>query len=79
MSGTRAGAHFVQDPCLVRGFDHDTRTDYEITSSSLGAQDAIVGDESAEGVEKLRDLEKSSEEEVKPGKLLARYCATSNA
>jgi histidyl-tRNA synthetase len=34
---------YVVDPKLVRGLDYYTRTVFEITSSELGAQDAIVG------------------------------------
>jgi histidyl-tRNA synthetase len=34
---------YTIDPLMVRGLDYYTRTTYEITSSSLGAQDALCG------------------------------------
>jgi histidyl-tRNA synthetase len=34
---------FVHDKKLVRGLDYYTRTTFEITSASLGAQDALCG------------------------------------
>lgn len=34
---------FVEDPTLVRGLDYYTHTVYEITSSSVGAQNALCG------------------------------------
>jgi len=34
---------FKIDPLMVRGLDYYTRTTYEITSESLGAQDALCG------------------------------------
>lgn len=34
---------FVENPRLVRGLDYYTRTVFEVTSSDLGAQDAILG------------------------------------
>ncbi len=37
------GVAFSEAPRLVRGLDYYTRTVFEITSSALGAQDAIVG------------------------------------
>ena len=40
---TRAGIRFVPDPLLVRGLDYYTRTVYELTYPSLGAQNAIGG------------------------------------
>ena len=38
-----AGIPFVEDPKLVRGLDYYTKTVFEVTSSNLGAQDAILG------------------------------------
>lgn len=35
------GCNFIEDPFLARGLDYYTRTVFEITSSSLGAKDAI--------------------------------------
>jgi len=40
---TDLGIPFNIDPLMVRGLDYYTRTTYEITSSSLGAQDALCG------------------------------------
>jgi len=37
------GIPFVEDPRLVRGLDYYTKTVFEVTSSRLGAQDAILG------------------------------------
>ena len=37
------GVHYDIDDGLVRGLDYYTRTVFEITSTSLGAQDAILG------------------------------------
>ncbi|MFC2160322.1 histidine--tRNA ligase [Acidobacteriota bacterium] len=37
------GITYVIDPLLVRGIDYYTRTTFEIVTSSLGAQDAILG------------------------------------
>ncbi|MFC1527782.1 histidine--tRNA ligase [Candidatus Neomarinimicrobiota bacterium] len=34
---------FIIDPQMVRGLDYYTRTTYEITSTALGAQDALCG------------------------------------
>ncbi len=34
---------FTCDPTMVRGLDYYTRTTFEITSSALGAQDALLG------------------------------------
>jgi histidyl-tRNA synthetase len=34
---------YTIDPLMVRGLDYYTRTTYEITSNSLGAQDALCG------------------------------------
>ena len=39
----RLNIPFVEDPYLVRGLDYYTRTVFEITSSALGAQNAICG------------------------------------
>ncbi len=39
----REGVQYEIDPRLVRGLDYYTRTVFEIVSSGLGAQDAIVG------------------------------------
>jgi histidyl-tRNA synthetase len=38
-----AGIPFRDEPSLVRGLDYYTRTVFEVTSSELGAQDAILG------------------------------------
>jgi histidyl-tRNA synthetase len=38
-----AGIPFRDEPSLVRGLDYYTRTVFEIVSSELGAQDAILG------------------------------------
>lgn len=38
-----SGIRFVIDPYLVRGFDYYTRTVYEVTYPTLGAQDALCG------------------------------------
>ena len=38
-----AGIPFVEEPKLVRGLDYYTKTVFEVTSSRLGAQDAILG------------------------------------
>ena len=38
-----AGVAYVLDPTLVRGLDYYTRTVFEFTSSSLGAQSALGG------------------------------------
>jgi histidyl-tRNA synthetase len=38
-----AGVVFVRDPTLVRGFDYYTETLWEVTTSGLGAQNAIGG------------------------------------
>jgi histidyl-tRNA synthetase len=40
---TQVGVDFTVDPMLVRGFDYYTRTTFEITSSTLGAQNALGG------------------------------------
>jgi len=37
------GLSFVENPKLVRGLDYYTKTVFEVTSSDLGAQDAILG------------------------------------
>ncbi len=37
------GIDYTEDPYLVRGLDYYTRTVFEITSSALGAQNAICG------------------------------------
>ncbi len=37
------GVDYEVDPTIVRGLDYYTRTVFEITSTSLGAQDAIAG------------------------------------
>ncbi|MGH9440793.1 MAG: histidine--tRNA ligase [Thermoanaerobaculia bacterium] len=37
------GLAFAENPRLVRGLDYYTRTVFEVTSSDLGAQDAILG------------------------------------
>jgi histidyl-tRNA synthetase len=37
------GIEYEVDPTIVRGLDYYTRTVFEITSTSLGAQDAIAG------------------------------------
>jgi histidyl-tRNA synthetase len=37
------GVHYAVVPTLVRGLDYYTRTTFEFTGSSLGAQDALVG------------------------------------
>ena len=34
---------YIEDPTLVRGLDYYTHTVYEITSSGLGAQNALCG------------------------------------
>jgi histidyl-tRNA synthetase len=34
---------FVEQPRLVRGLDYYTRTAFEVTAASLGAQDAVAG------------------------------------
>jgi histidyl-tRNA synthetase len=39
----RAGVDFDEDPSLVRGLDYYTLTVFEVTSSALGAQDALLG------------------------------------
>jgi histidyl-tRNA synthetase len=39
----QVGVEFIVDPMLVRGFDYYTRTTFEITSPSLGAQNALGG------------------------------------
>ena len=39
----RFGVEYEVDPRLVRGLDYYTRTVFEISSSALGAQDAILG------------------------------------
>ncbi len=39
----KAGIDYVVEPRLVRGLDYYTRTVFEISSDSLGAQDAILG------------------------------------
>ncbi len=39
----RLNIPFAEDPYLVRGLDYYTRTVFEITSSALGAQNAICG------------------------------------
>ena len=44
---------YVVDPKLVRGLDYYTRTVFEITSSELGAQDAIVGGGRYDGLVEL--------------------------
>jgi histidyl-tRNA synthetase len=38
----QAGGHFEVVPRLVRGLDYYTRTVFEVTSSALGAQDALA-------------------------------------
>ena len=38
-----AGVEYVLDPLLVRGLDYYSRTVFELTSSDLGAQDALCG------------------------------------
>ena len=40
---TAAGIPFKDEPSLVRGLDYYTRTVFEVASSELGAQDAILG------------------------------------
>ena len=40
---TSAGIPFRDEPSLVRGLDYYTRTVFEVVSSNLGAQDAILG------------------------------------
>ena len=40
---TDAGIPFQDEPRLVRGLDYYTRTVFEVVSSQLGAQDAILG------------------------------------
>ena len=37
------GISYVRDPALVRGLDYYTDTTFEITTSALGAQDAVGG------------------------------------
>ena len=37
------GVAFTENPKLVRGLDYYTKTVFEVTSSDLGAQDAILG------------------------------------
>ena len=39
----RVGVDFVEDETLVRGLDYYTLTVFEVTSGSLGSQDAILG------------------------------------
>jgi len=39
----QSGVDFVEDGTLVRGLDYYTLTVFEVTSGSLGAQDAILG------------------------------------
>ncbi|HEY2931029.1 MAG TPA: histidine--tRNA ligase [Acidobacteriota bacterium] len=39
----KQGVHFQQNPRLVRGLDYYEKTTFEITSSSLGAQNALLG------------------------------------
>ncbi len=39
----RLGLSYVIDPHLVRGLDYYTRTVFELVSSDLGAQDALLG------------------------------------
>ena len=38
-----SGVSFTLDPRLVRGLDYYSRTAFEVTSSRLGAQDAVAG------------------------------------
>ena len=40
---TVLGIPFVEDPRLVRGLDYYTRTAFELLSSDLGAQSALLG------------------------------------
>jgi len=40
---TELGIPFVEDPRLVRGLDYYTRTAFEVLSSDLGAQSALLG------------------------------------
>jgi len=40
---TDAGIPFVENPRLVRGLDYYTRTAFEVLSSDLGAQSALLG------------------------------------
>jgi histidyl-tRNA synthetase len=37
------GVDFAEQPRLVRGLDYYTRTAFEVTAASLGAQDAVAG------------------------------------
>lgn len=37
------GIDFIEQPRLVRGLDYYTRTAFEVTAESLGAQDAVAG------------------------------------
>ena len=39
----RFGIDYVEQPRLVRGLDYYTRTAFEVTAASLGAQDAVAG------------------------------------
>ncbi len=40
---TEGGLAYDEDPSLVRGLDYYTLTVFEVTSSALGAQDALLG------------------------------------
>jgi histidyl-tRNA synthetase len=40
---SEGGVAFFENPKLVRGLDYYTKTVFEVTSSDLGAQDAILG------------------------------------
>jgi histidyl-tRNA synthetase len=40
---SQAGVPFQDEPGLVRGLDYYTRTVFEVVSSDLGAQDAVLG------------------------------------
>ncbi|MFC1888353.1 histidine--tRNA ligase [Thermodesulfobacteriota bacterium] len=39
----RIGLDYIQNPRIVRGLDYYTRTAFEVTSSTLGAQNAVAG------------------------------------
>lgn len=47
------GIEYTLAPRLVRGLDYYTRTTFEITSSSLGAQDAVLGGGRYDGLSEI--------------------------
>ena len=50
---TQRGIAFQITPRLVRGLDYYTRTTFEITSSALGAQDAVLGGGRYDGLSEM--------------------------